>query len=220
MVDFKVSAIGACRPGIVARFPVGGNLADGLFATVAADIAASAVIVDGASIPFNFVANTFYTLQLVVTATGRVIGWCWPTGGVKGDPLYTYVSSFYTAGNEADSGQAGILDYGIVGITRTYDNFYTWMPDIDATLYPNRQAELRTDGMYRESIDGSYFGPISNVVGDLPRLPVAGLEQRPVEVLIMPSYGDFKQAPHYAGFQSTSSTKVQLLHRPCYLFVP
>jgi Concanavalin A-like lectin/glucanases superfamily len=222
MCDIKVSALGACRAGLVARFPAGGTVAAGAFSDAYLDIANNRVAAGGGaySAPFTFAVNTFYTLQQVVTSSGRVIIWCWPTGTPKGDPLFSYSSSAYLTGQTMASGKAGILDYSTAAITRTYDNFFVWVPDVDATLYASRRAELRTGGMFRESIDGTYFGPVSKVVGDLPRLPVAGLEQRSTEVMVLSSNGDFDQAPHYSGMTNGIPTNLQLVYRPCHLFVP
>lgn len=71
------------------------------------------------------------------------------------------------------SGGVYIYDENLAGAaaTRTYDNFAVWAPVPDAVIYATRSAQLTTDGMYRLDSGGSAFGPISRVVGDLPRLP-------------------------------------------------
>jgi hypothetical protein len=52
----------------------------------------------------------------------------------------------------------------------------------DAAVFADQVAELRTDGMFRATADGTAYGPTSPPIGDLPRIPVSGLEGRPVEL--------------------------------------
>jgi hypothetical protein len=104
-----------------------------------------------------------------------------------------------------------------VADARTYDNFAAWVPDLDAVLFANQSAELRHDGIVREDSTGAAYGPMSSVIGDLPRLPPSGTEGRPVEILLVPSRGDFDQLPDSGG---TDALDVTINARPTWLFRP
>ena len=83
---------------------------------------------------------------------------------------------------DARDRQAGslIIDGGAESRSdRYYDDFYVAaiLPPLDATLYPNQSAELRTDGIFREDTGGTSYAPAPHT-GALPRLPPSGLENR------------------------------------------
>lgn len=82
----------------------------------------------------------------------------------------------------------------------------------DAVVYADKIAELRSEGMYRTQ-DGTVYGRISKIIGDLPRLPPSGAEARPVELFVKPSRGDLGTLADSGldGFQ------MQVRYRPCYL---
>ena len=84
--------------------------------------------------------------------------------------------------------------------------------DADGTQY----AELRTDGMYRASPAPGVYGPVSQVLGDLPRIPTSGLEDRAVELFLRPSNSDFATLAdsHLDNFD------VAVVYRPSWLFPP
>lgn len=103
-----------------------------------------------------------------------------------------------------------------MAFTRTYDNFVAYVPIGDAVLFASQSAELRTDGIIRETAVGGSYGPVSAPAGDLPRLPPSGLENRLVEVLVKPSRGDLDTLPDSA----IDDVSVQVFYRPCWLFVP
>lgn len=101
--------------------------------------------------------------------------------------------------------------------TNYFNDFRVYTPSLsDAVIFPNRSVELRTEGMYRESNDGGYWGPVSQVTGSLPRLPPAGLEGRSTELFLKTSRGDLATRPD-SGIDDIS---LQPLYRPCWLFVP
>lgn len=157
-------------------------------------------------------------LRLVIDAVGR-----W----------YVYAgldrSTLALLGNGLDTDMAagGTLATGRVGMYHAYastsgqlggafDDFAAWVPDPDAVLFPSQAAELRHDGVFRADSVGVGYGPVSYVVGDLPRLPPAGLEGRPAEVFLKASVGDFDQVPD----TSIGDLSAQVLYRPSYLYVP
>lgn len=86
----------------------------------------------------------------------------------------------------------------------------------DAVIYASRTVELRTDGMVRSDSGGTVYGPVSQVTGDLPRIPPSGLEGRAVEIFVKPTRGDLDTLPD-SGLDGLSVIpKV----RPSYLFRP
>jgi hypothetical protein len=89
----------------------------------------------------------------------------------------------------------------------------------EAVFYANRNAELRTDGAWRQDPTGSFYGPAPGVRGDLPRVPPSGLENRPCELLIVPSRGDLEAVRSYADSGLDAISVVPRI-RPCYLTRP
>lgn len=129
------------------------------------------------------------------------------------------------AGNDSALATGGALESGAVGFydarqlagaaTRQYDNFWATTPNFDAAIHASQTLEIRTDGCYRENADGS----ASTVIvprGSLPRLPVSGLEERPVELFLLASRGDFDRLPD----RGIDDLSARVFYRPCWLFVP
>ena len=88
-------------------------------------------------------------------------------------------------------------------------------PQSDAVTFASRSTQLTTDGHYRLDSGGTAYGPVSIQTGDLPRLPVAGLEGRTTQVFLKASRGDFDQLPD-AGIDDISA---RVYYRPCWLNV-
>lgn len=84
----------------------------------------------------------------------------------------------------------------------------------DAVIYASSTAELRTEGMLRKGSGSSIYGPVSNVVGDLPRIPPSALEGRTVQVLLKGSRGNFANEAD-AGIDDISC---QIKYRPSHLY--
>jgi hypothetical protein len=84
----------------------------------------------------------------------------------------------------------------------------------DAVIYANGIAEISTDGCYRDA-GGGVYGPVSQVIGDIPRIPPSGLEARPVELFVKPSRGDFNTVAD-SGIDGVS---VPVKYRASYLYV-
>lgn len=227
-VDFKVSALavtGALQPGVILRYVDVNN-----YLRVRADMGSASsgqvlaeVVVGGASVgatPVGSVtweSDTWYTCVLVAFASGS---YCMTLAKRNGAPFYTGAS------NDSNLATGGVLAAGKVGIhdrysaaspavTRTYDNFAAWVPSPDAVLFSSQSAQLTTDGMYREDAGGTAYGPVSNVRGDLPRLPPEGLDSRTTQVFIKGSRGDLEQLPD-SGLDDISA---RVTYRPSWLFV-
>ena len=159
--------------------------------------------------------GVWYTLELVLsgsswTATAYSQG--------AGTPLIT------TSGTDADlagtlaSGGHGIYDEHATSTagTRQYDNFLVYSSTPDAASYASQSIQLTTDGIYREDSGGTAYGPVSSVIGDLPRFPVPPQSGGTVEAMLIPSLGDFDTLPDTMG---TASISAQNSRRPSWLFV-
>ena len=94
----------------------------------------------------------------------------------------------------------------------------------DAVIYaasavPNAvNVEMRTEGMFRNDPAGAVYGEVSRIIGDLPRLPVSGLENRPIEVFVRLSSGDL--TPGLVDVIGPVVGQIQPFYRPSYLFPP
>lgn len=108
--------------------------------------------------------------------------------------------------------QAGV---DAVKVTVYYTTLGGFTTTADAVIYASRTAELRTAGMVRQDAGGSALGPIASIIGPLPRLPVSGLESRPVEVFLKASRGNFNAEADSA----IDDLSAQIFYRPCFLFV-
>lgn len=85
----------------------------------------------------------------------------------------------------------------------------------DAVLYPNLEGQLTDDGYFREEPTNNIPSPLP-ILGQRPRLPVSGLEARPVEVFIRPTSGNLSTTADELGAQHSAT----LFGRPSYLTTP
>jgi hypothetical protein len=87
--------------------------------------------------------------------------------------------------------------------------------DGQPVVWPGGYMELRTDGVYNNGVTSDNYGfqLIGGVLGDFPRLPVSGLEGRPVELFVK-----IVNADPDTGYDPTVETfTVTPFYRPCYL---
>lgn len=169
----------------------------------------------------ELVSGTLVNVPAGVLLTVDTVGrWAAYTSMVGG--------TWTVAGRGVDSALAtgGVLDDGRVGMfdqwsilppsTRYFEAFAAWVPSTDAVLHPGQSAELRTEGMFREEATGTAFGPVSHVVGDLPRIPPSGSEGRTVQFLLKPSRGNFDTL---ADTDVADDISARVTYRPSFLFV-
>jgi hypothetical protein len=137
-------------------------------------------------------------------------------GGAVGSSLQLLGAGALGAAPPAGTGAgfAHSRGSGAGGQLLAIDNFKTWVPPADAVAFPGRSAQLTTEGLLRQDASGVAYGPISDPIGDIPRIPVSGLEGRPVEVFLRPSRGDLDQVPD-AGLDPVTG---QIFYRPSWLF--
>lgn len=88
----------------------------------------------------------------------------------------------------------------------------------DAVVYANQPCEVRYDQMVRGAPppEAGVYGPVSQVVGDLARIPPSGVEGRPCQLFVKPSRGDLNALPD----SGLDGMAVQVRYRPSFLFRP
>jgi hypothetical protein len=175
---------------------------------------------DSVAWPTAFPPFVYLRMDLVASTRGEAKAYLYDgqTGATLGS-LSGWHSALASGGAIA-TGRVGLVDMGSSTgggpFAQYYDEFLVWRPDLDAVAYAGQSLELRTDGMHREDSTGTAYGPVARVTGDMPRLPVAGIENRPVELLIKSTRGDLDQIPD-SGIDDISA---RATYRPCYLFLP
>jgi hypothetical protein len=201
-VDLKVNALGNNSLGLLARYASVAN-----FLAVYLNVASSTLFVEKRVSSTStilraypllvFSTNTWYSLRTLVDTSGNVEVYFGPKGMSGALPLFNVTDSALATGGAIASGKVGIMDHAKSegAMTRSFDNFLAWEPAADAVTFASQKAQLTTDGMFRHDAGGSSYGPISRVVGDLPRLPAGGLEGRAVELFLKGSRGDLGELP-------------------------
>lgn len=170
-----------------------------------------------ASVGASFAPNNWMAMRLYVSAAGLFSFWAWPSGSPPTKPTLTGFDAQLATGGPLASGGWGLYDIVTppIAFTRLYDAFSAWVPATDAVLHPSQSAELRTEGMFREEATGAAFGPVSHVVGDLPRIPASGSESRTVQFFLKASRGDFAGLPD----TGTDDLSARVTYRPSALFL-
>jgi hypothetical protein len=191
-------------------------------------IAATRTIVDTMSLEGQIVYNGYYRLRLKIDTAGRWWAYFVQSGSAGQVSNLNAVPVLVSAGQDnalATGGtlatrKPGLIDYVSQNASsslpvRQYENFLAYAPAPDAAINPSQSLEMRWDGMFREDAGGTAFGPVSEVIGDLPRLPPT-VEGRTTEVFIKASRGDLAQLPD-TGIDDISA---RISYRPCWLTVP
>jgi hypothetical protein len=130
--------------------------------------------------------------------------------------LATGYDSALAAGGALDDGKIGIVhaNTGAANGNVGMDAFAAWVPPPDAVVHAGETLECRTEGFYREDASGATYGPVSHIIGDLPRIPPSGLEERPVELLLKGTRGDFENLPD----TGTDDISARVYYRASFLF--
>lgn len=166
----------------------------------------------------------------IMTTVNKAIGVYWPTS----DTVATYGSSTDLWGqtwtvadiNASNFGFAQTASMGssndttaridAITITVYYTATGAWVPPADAVMAASQSAELRTEGIFREDSTGVAWSKVTEVTGDLPRIPPAGIEARTCEVLIKSSRSNLDTIAD-AGIDDISA---RVNYRPSWLIVP
>ena len=134
-------------------------------------------------------ADTWYTLRAYVDDKGVVTVWHGAAGTTLRFVGRAYVASAATGGAGA-SGKPGFSDSATSGAsTRTYRNFYAWVPPSDAALFASRSTTWAWDGVTRKDSTGAFPGPMSRYEGDLLYIPASGAEGRATQIVVKASRG-------------------------------
>ena len=163
--------------------------------------------------------NISYSIQLMVDTSGNFWVWRGLQYGQLGDPILTGTDSVLATGGALASGTGGFYDAFVSAtssVARYYGNSQLWVPSFDPVIWAGQSAQLTTQGNFREDASGQAYGPITWGEGDLPRLPVSGLEGRPVQAFVKLSRGDLESVPD----TSITDLSGQLFYRPCWITVP
>lgn len=158
--------------------------------------------------------GSWQTLRVTVGTGGRLVAYIGQQGSTP-DQVITVSDSFLET-----AGGFGIYDAATEALTyaRKYDNFIVTVPAVtlDAVVFPSQKAQLTTQGMYRLDTGGSAYGPVSRVIGDLPRLPAGNIEGRSSELFVKNSAGDMEELPD----SSIPDLKVQVYASRSWLTLP
>ena len=171
------------------------------------------------SVEVSISTDVWYTLRLAVDTQGNFQAWFGPQGS-QGSLVASGTSTVLATGGTLASGHIGLYDAQTAATahTRYYDNFAAWVPLADAVIFSGQSLEMRTEGIFREDSAGlGAYGPVSNVVGDMPRLPPATVDSRVCQFFINTSRGDFGQLQDAT---RTDDISVRAFYRPSWLTVP
>lgn len=153
------------------------------------------------------------TLDAEISAGAEV------TSRLGGQTYRATLPATFRKGEAHAEGKVGIYDYNpsSTAVTRIYTHFTAApLPPSDAVIYANRSAYLTTTGNSRQSEDGLGAAPVGYPGADLPRLPVSGPSETPVEIAVKPSRGQFGELPD----SGIDKFKVQMTYRPCFSEIP
>ncbi len=149
---------------------------------------------------------------------GRISLWAKTSEGGSEELIGVVYDSDLKTGGTLASGKVGFYDAktGAKANIREYDNFAAWMPVHDAVMFGGLSCSLNSRKPTRQSPDGNGSANVANPGADLPRLPVSGPGEDPVEIALKPSRGEFDVVPD-AGLDAFSA---QLTYRPCWATIP
>ena len=119
-------------------------------------------------------------------------------------------ATYFTVGGNASHS----IDYMQVTVYYTLASGFTVVQD--AVVYGSETLEIRYDAHYRQGPSSGPYGAVSQVTGDLARMPPSGMESRPCQIFIKPTRGDLNTLAD-AGLDKFT---VKPIHRPSWIFRP
>jgi hypothetical protein len=84
----------------------------------------------------------------------------------------------------------------------------------DSVIYGSRKGEVRYDGAVRQDTTSNSYVSVSQITGDLARLPPSNLENRTAQLFLKPSRGDLTPNQTDPGIDKIQA---QVFYRPCYI---
>lgn len=138
-------------------------------------------------------------------------------GGVVAGPSdLTGQDSALATGGALAAGYCGLIDWytSASAETREYDNFYAYVPVLDAAIFASQSCEFRWDDVIREDSAGGFYQPVKHI-GDHCLIPPAGAEARSVEVLVKACRND----PRTGADSAIDDLSVQVQYQPRGLVV-
>lgn len=106
------------------------------------------------------------------------------------------------------------IDFISLTVWYTLGTGFTVTPDV--VIKASSTAELRTDGMVRDGGSGIY-GQESQVIGDLPRIPPSGIENRPCELFVKNTRGDLGTGA--LADQGLDGISAVVKYKPSFLYI-
>jgi hypothetical protein len=94
-------------------------------------------------------------------------------------------------------GKIGLLDYHekATALTRTYDDFFAFVPVFDAAVFSKKSADVRSDRMLRQDSGGTLWVPRTDYKGTYFKPPPARREGRSVRTIVKLSRGNTDLMP-------------------------
>lgn len=178
---------------------------------------ASIDALDLASVPVA--ANTWYRLIAVVYASGLCAVWFQPRDALF--PVFRGARQHvdFATGGTLATGKVGVFDFLPAGttVTRSMDNFASWVPIPDAATFANQSLTLAHDRATREDSTGSFSSPISSGArGRYLKIPPAGPEGRSTRLVVK----GFRNDPYTMPDGGIDDISAQLYVTPRGLVVP
>lgn len=170
-------------------------------------------------VPITGYANDWWTIRLLVDASGLYAATAFPKGSAPSDWLLVGSDSVLATGGVLASGKAGFRDYSptATAVTRSYDNFFAAVPSVDAVAFSGRSAEINSQAAVRQDSTGTYYGPVASYRGARFFLPPAGDESRTSRIIGKLRRNDIDTMPDD---QIADSTTVTVHYTPRYSTVP
>lgn len=174
-----------------------------------------------------------HVVRLTVDVNGNVICYSGAYGSTDRDvKIAVYDDNDLKAGGALDDGKIGIYATSTLVAATGFRDYIRFAPlnatagpvgfrafsgglSPDAVIFSGQSIQLSTDGIFRESADGGSYTEIIPD-GDLPRLPVSGLEGRTTQVFLKPTVGNFSNIQDQTVDLPLSA---KVFYRPCWLFV-
>lgn len=168
------------------------------------------------SVPLSTATSTsgaFASLEAEINAAAEV------TVTYEGAVCRVTLPATFRKGEAHAEGKVGLYDFNPTTnlAPRELRRFVAApLPSQDAVIYASKAAYLSTLGNYRQSEDGLGASPIGYPGSDLPRLPVSGPDESPVEIAVKPSRGQLGEIAD----SGKDKFKVQVTRRECFAEIP